>query len=123
MVDDVRIDSIRLPHVLWRQGLIDGAVRDDRAVAYQGDPGAERAGEAEIMRRDHDRDAALLVQLFEERCDFQLVPEIERRRGLVEQQETAACLFRLKAEATGSILESCLERSLESSRGFRLQAE
>ena len=43
-------------------------------------------GESQIVRRQQDRDASVSCSRVSERGDFELVPQIERRRRLVEQE-------------------------------------
>ena len=48
---------------------------------------ADRGGEPQVVRRQQDRDAALRVEAPQQRGHFELVPQIQRRRRFVEQQD------------------------------------
>ena len=63
------------------------AVGHDLAVADHQQPVAQRPSQPEVVRRDHDRDAAILVEPAQQRRHLELVAEIERRRRLVEQEK------------------------------------
>src|SRR5262249_20100710 len=68
------------------------AVGEHSTAREQDDARAEVGGQAEIMRRQDDRDAVRGAELLEERGDLELIPEIEGGGRLVEEQQRRSVL-------------------------------
>jgi hypothetical protein len=97
VTDDLDVDAVDLAHVARRQHLVGRAAGDRQPLTNEQQAVAECARQTEVVRRDDDRDVSILVQLPQQRRDFELVAEVQRRSRLVEQQ--VAAVFRRKAEA------------------------
>ncbi len=66
--------------------------RRARARPQEHERPADRRRESQVVRREHDGDRSLLRQPSNERGDFELVLEIERRRRLVEEEQRRRAL-------------------------------
>ena len=83
----VGVDAVEHPDVRRRQHAFHGALRQHSTPVQQHQFRAQRRRQIQIMRRHHHRRAALGVEPFQQRADFELVGEVERGGWFVEQQE------------------------------------
>ncbi len=61
--------------------------RDHLAILQEHERPAQSGGEIEVVGRDDDGDRRAPLEIAQERRDFELVGQVERRRRLVEQQD------------------------------------
>src|SRR5215467_3632134 len=83
----VRLDVIEQPDAFRSQRLGGGPLRDHGTRLEKHYTLAQRCGQIEVVGRHDHRCAMLRVEPLEKRGDFELVPDIERGRWLVEEQQ------------------------------------
>ena len=105
----VGLDVVERLDVLRRQHVRGGPGGQDAAVAHQDQLAADRRGEVQVVRRDRHRHAVLLVEARQQRRDFELIAEIERRGRLVEQAAAAPT-----ARSAAAITTRCFSPPLSS---------
>ena len=93
---DVDADAVRLGEALRRQDVFGEAIGDDPARVEQDDPVADGRRLVQVVQDRADGDAVLVGQVTHEVEQFDLVPQVEVGRRLVEEQHAgllgeAAC--------------------------------
>ena len=83
---DLGLDAVERLDVAGRQDLFGRPGGQHRAILQQHQRPAQAGGEVEVVGRDDDSDRGAALEVAQERGDFELVGQIERGRGLVEQQ-------------------------------------
>ena len=83
----VRVDVVQLPDHCASQHIARGALRQHPASAHDDEAVAQGRSKVQIVRGEHHRHLAVVVEAREQRGDFELIAKIERRGRLVEQQE------------------------------------
>ena len=81
--------AVQRVQVLGRQRVLGRAVGEHAAVLQQHDAIADLPRELQIVRGDEQRQAALVGEAAQQLRDLDLVVEVEGRRRLVEDQQTA----------------------------------
>ena len=106
---DVGLDIVERADGARGEHVVGGAVPERPAAAQQHEPPAERGREIQVVRRQHHRDALLPIEAREQRRHLELVPDVERRGRLVQQEQIGT--LRERARDDDALFFAAAERA------------
>ena len=88
---DLGLHAVERPDVTRGQDIRRRSGGQHQSVFQEHQRPAQAGREVEVVRRDDNGDRRAALEVTQERRDLELIGQVERRRRLVEQQDSGDC--------------------------------